>query len=87
MSYFRDSNGLEIDAIVEKGNGEWGAVEMKIGTSEFNKAAGNLIKLKEKMTAAGYTEPSFLMILNVTGGGAHTRSDGVIEVPIDCLGP
>jgi predicted AAA+ superfamily ATPase len=85
--YYRDSNGLEADAIVESRDGRWGAVEMKMGVSEFDKAAKNLNRLKEKMIGAGYREPSFLMILNVTGGAAHTRPDGVIEVPIDCLGP
>ena len=87
VRYYRDSNGLEADAIVESRDGKWGAVEMKMGTFEFDKAAKNLIHLKDKMVGAGYKEPSFLMILNVTGGAAHTRPDGVLEVPIDCLGP
>jgi predicted AAA+ superfamily ATPase len=85
--YYRDSNGLEADAIIELTDGRWGAVEMKMGVFEFDKAAKNLNSLKDKMVAAGSREPSFLMILNVTGGAAHMRPDGVVEVPIDCLGP
>jgi predicted AAA+ superfamily ATPase len=85
--HYRDNSGLEADAIIELDGGKWGAVEVKMGRTQFDKAAANLIRLKEKMMDAGHSEPSFMMILNATGGVAHTRPDGVVEVPIDCLGP
>jgi len=85
--HFRESNGLEVDAVVELPDGRWGAVEVKMGVSEFDKAAANLNRLRGMMVSAGHREPSFLMILNVTGVAAHRRPDGVFEVPIDCLGP
>lgn len=85
--HYRDDSDLEIDAIIQLDDGRWGAVEVKLGTAEFEKAAANLIRMKNKMVNGGTTEPSFLMILNATGGVANTRPDGVVEVPIDCLGP
>ncbi|MDR3206101.1 MAG: DUF4143 domain-containing protein [Candidatus Methanoplasma sp.] len=85
--HYRDNSDLEVDAVIQLDDGRWGAAEVKLGTFEFEKAAVNLIRMKKKMVAAGAEEPSFLMILSASGGGAHTRADGVAEVPIDCLGP
>jgi predicted AAA+ superfamily ATPase len=85
--HYRDGADLEVDEIIQLEDGRWGAAEVKLGTFEFEKAASNLIRLKNKMVEAGAEEPSFLMILNATGGAAHTRPDGIVEVPIDCLGP
>jgi len=85
--HYRDSSGLEVDQIIRLDDGRWGAAEIKIGMSGFGKAAANLARLKEKMISSGVGAPSFLMILNATGTAAHTRPDGITEVPIDCLGP
>jgi hypothetical protein len=85
--HYRDNSELEVDQIVQLADGRWGAVEVKLGRAEFDKAAANLIRMKEKMVEAGAEEPSFLMVLNATGGVSRTRPDGVIEMPVDCLGP
>jgi predicted AAA+ superfamily ATPase len=85
--HYRDNSDLEVDAVIELQDGRWGAVEVKMGRSQFDKAASNLIRMKEKMVEAEYREPSFMMILNATGGVARTRPDGVVEAPIGCLGP
>jgi predicted AAA+ superfamily ATPase len=85
--HYRDNSGLEVDSIMQLRDGRWGAVEVKMGVNEFDKAAENLLRLKAKMAGTGVPEPSFLMILNAVGGVAHRRADGVTEVPLDCLGP
>ena len=85
--YYRDSNGTEVDFIIQLKDGRWGAAEAKMGTYEFEKAANSLLNMRAKMVARGVREPSFLIILNVTGGIAVERKDGIVEVPIDCLGP
>lgn len=87
VRHYRDDSNLEIDSIVQLRDGRWGAVEVKMGTDQFDLAAANLIRLKNKMIDSGAQKPSFLMILNAVGGVAHTREDGVAEVPLDCLGP
>jgi predicted AAA+ superfamily ATPase len=86
VKYFGDSNSFEIDQIVEGGKGKWGAIEVKLGRRDFDKAAKNLLKMKDKIDDR-VKPPSFLMILTATGGLAYTRDDGVAVVPIDCLGP
>ena len=82
--HYRDRNGLEIDAVVELGDGRWGAIEVKLGSNEEDQAAKNLLKFKEKVDTQRMGEPSFLMILTATKH-AYRRADGVLIVPIGCL--
>jgi predicted AAA+ superfamily ATPase len=85
--YYRDDDGLEVDFVIQLSDGRWGMAEAKLGTYEFEKAARNLLKVKEKMITAGSREPSFMIILNATGGVVHTGPDGITEVPMDRFGP
>jgi len=82
--YYHDKNDLEVDAIVHLENGDWGAIEIKLGGKEIDEAAENLIKLKNKIDTEDMREPKFLMVL--TGlDYAYRRPDGVVVVPIGCL--
>jgi len=82
--HYRDKSGLEADMIVALRDGSWGAIEVKLGNKQIEKAAENLIKLKEKIDAGKMRKPAFLMVL--TGGQyAFRRKDGVFIVPIGCL--
>ena len=82
--HFRDKNGLEADAIIKLYDGRWGAVEIKMGSREIDKAVDNLIKLKDKINSDKMGEPSFLAVITATEY-AHTCKDGVSIVPIGCL--
>jgi predicted AAA+ superfamily ATPase len=86
VSHYRDNKGLEADAIVQGADGTWGAAEVKLGASQVDAAAENLLRLKRKL-AGEVKPPAFLMILTATGGMAYTRDDGITVVPLDCLGP
>ena len=80
--FYRDRNGLEADAILHLNNGDWAAVEIKLGTEEtINETAKNLLKLKNIIDMR---EPKFLMVLTATKY-AYQREDGVLVVPIGCL--
>ncbi len=84
--HYRDKNGLEADLLVQLRDGRWGAIEVKMGNSQIEQAAENLLKLKNKIDVDKMREPSFLMVL--TGGQyAYQRKDGVLVVPIGCLKP
>ena len=84
--HYRDKDELEADIILQLPDGRWGAVEIKLGTFEFDYAADNLLKLEKKL--AGETvPPSFLAIITASGGMAWQRKDGVFVIPIDCLAP
>ena len=82
--HYRDKTGLECDAIVVLRDGRWGAVEIKLGSFEFDKAAENLIKVKDKININKMLEPSFLAILTGTEFG-YSREDGIFVLPIGCL--
>ena len=84
--YLADHGGYEVDIIVELRDGRWGAFEVKLGTSEFEKAATNLMALREKVDLSKVGEPSFLAILTGSQFG-YTRPDGISVVPVGCLGP
>lgn len=82
--HYRDKTNLECDAIVALRDGRWGAIEVKMGSKDFDAAADNLFKLKERIDLDKMKPPSFLIILTATNI-AYTREDGVHVVPIGCL--
>ncbi|MBK5246845.1 MAG: ATP-binding protein [Peptostreptococcaceae bacterium] len=82
--HYRDKSGLECDAVVVLRDGRWGAVEIKLGSNEFDKAAKNLRIFSEIIDTDKMNKPSFLMIITGTKLG-YKRDDGVLVVPIGCL--
>lgn len=61
--YYRDESGLEVDAIIVLQNGDWGAIEIKLGSGFIEEASNNLLKFKSKIDTDKLGEPKFLMIL------------------------
>ncbi|MDR2952656.1 MAG: DUF4143 domain-containing protein [Treponema sp.] len=82
--HYRDKSGLEADAIIHLKDGRWGAVEVKMGVKETEKAAKNLKILREKINLDKMKEPSFLMVLTA-GEYGYQQDDGVFIIPIGCL--
>lgn len=84
--HYRDSEGLECDAIVHLRDGSYGLIEIKIGGERLiNDGAETLIKLQDKIDITKMKSPSFLMVLIGIGEIAYRREDGVYVVPIGCL--
>jgi len=82
--HYRDNSELEVDALVELPNGTWGAFEIKLGEEKVDSAACTLLRMRDKMVAAGVESPACLAV--ITGGGiARLRDDGVFVVPINAL--
>lgn len=86
VHHYRDSKGLEVDAIVQCADGRWGAFEVKLGTSQVDAAAANLTKVVQRIDTEKWGEPSVLGVITATGLG-YQRKDGVHVVPIGALGP
>ena len=89
VRYYRDDSGLEADAIIERTDGRWAAIEIKVGLDKVDEAAGNLLRLSKKVCgkdAARTPEPSFLAVVTAMGEAAFRRSDGVYVIPIRSLG-
>ena len=82
--HYRDSRGLEIDAVVEYADGAWGAFEIKLGIGAVDAAANNLLKFSAKIDTEKTKAPSALTV--ITGNGfAYRRPDGVNVVPLSTL--
>jgi predicted AAA+ superfamily ATPase len=82
--HYRDSDGLEADAIIHLRDSRWGAIEIKLGAKQIDEAAKNLLKLKDKVDVKH--KPSFLAVITATQYG-YKRDDGVYVIPIACLKP
>lgn len=80
--HYRDSDGLEADAVLHLRDGRWGAVEVKLGAGMIDEAAENLKKLENKVDSVD--SPSFLAVITCTNY-AFRRDDGVYVIPICCL--
>ena len=83
--HYRDSTGLEADMILALDDGRWAAIEVKLRSGE-DQAAENLIRIRNKTRTADGTPPSFLAVVTATGM-FRVRDDGVMVIPIGCLGP
>lgn len=88
VSHYRDSSGLECDAVVHLRDGKYGLIEVKLGgDSLIDEGAKNLKKLSQTINTKKMGYPSFLMVLAGTTKMSYPREDGVLVVPIACLGP
>lgn len=85
LKHYRDSNGLEVDAILKLNNGEYGAIEIKIASDKnIKEGIDSLAKFENKMKNSGLKTPTFKMILT-SHGSAHKIDDTYI-VPLSMLG-
>ncbi len=84
--HYRDSYGLECDAVVHLRNGQYGLVEIKLGGETLiEEGAATLRKLAAKIDTTKMPAPAFLMVLTAVGRYALRRKDGVLVVPISGL--
>lgn len=88
VRHYRDNAGLECDAVIHLENGQWGAIEIKLGGDDLIEAgASSLKRLKAKLAEKSDEKtPSFLMVLTAVGS-SYQREDGVYVVPINLLMP
>lgn len=83
--HYHDERDNEADAIIELLDGRWGMFEIKIGFNQVEKAANDLLALKDKFQAETKSEPTFLCVICGLANAAFKRSDGVYVVPITAL--
>ena len=85
--HYRDKNSLECDAVIHLRNGNYGLVEIKLGGDELIEEGVKTLKALEKnIDTTKMKPPSFKMILTAIGDFAFKREDGILIVPITCLG-
>lgn len=83
--HYNDSYGLEIDAVVQKRNGNYAAFEIKLGVGFIDEAAENLKKFERNIDAAKMDVPKSLNIITGTGM-SHRRPDGINVISLASLG-
>lgn len=83
--HYKDSSGLEVDAIVQKYNGDWCAFEIKLGVGQIEAAAASLKKFESIIDKDRVEPPKSLNIITGTGI-SYTRTDGINVISLASLG-
>lgn len=83
--HYQDYNNKEIDAVVELNDGNWCAFEIKLGANQIEKAAADLVALRDSIAGNGGVAPSVLCVICGMSNAAYVRPDGVFVVPITAL--
>lgn len=86
VHFYRDNKGLEVDAIVERPDGRWIGVEVKLGHSWVEEGVETLLGLRKKLSDEANGACAGLMVV-VADSPSYVRDDGVIVTSIASLGP
>lgn len=85
LFHYQDYDNNEIDAVIELKDGRWCAFEIKLGGNQVDKAAENLLKIKNKIVLKGGKKPSIMGVICGLGNAFYQREDGVYVIPITAL--
>lgn len=83
--HYKDSYDLEVDAIVQKRNGDYAAFEIKLGVGFIEEAAENLRKFAAGIETSKMDLPKSLNIITGTGM-SYKRNDGINVISLASLG-
>lgn len=85
LRHFRNNvSGLEIDSIVINEEGDYGAIEIKLGSNQIEEAKKNLLKFYEKVDK----KPKFMCIICGLWNNVMKDSEtGIYIIPINALKP
>ena len=83
--HYNDSYGYEVDAIVQKRNGDYAAFEIKLGVGFIDEAAKNLKKFVSNIDIEKMETPKSLNIITGTGM-SYRRPDGINVISLASLG-
>ena len=81
--YRENDTGVEVDAIVEIADGEYGAIEIKLGANKEEEAAESLKRFYE----LAEVKPKFMCIICGLYDAVIKRPDGIYVLPITALKP
>ncbi len=86
LYHYQDYKNQEIDAVIERPDGQWCAFEIKLGASQIDTAASALIKIKRQIESDPKGKPpAVLAVICGMSSAAYRRPDGVFVVPITAL--
>lgn len=81
--YRENDTGIEVDAIIEIADGEYGAIEIKLGSNKEEEAAASLKRFYE----LAEVKPKFMCIICGLYDAVVKRPDGIYVLPITALKP
>ena len=85
LKHYRDSAGREVDAILELENGDYAAIEIKLGSEEgISSGVRSLLGFSSLLEKAGQRKPKFSMVLT-SHGQCSLSEEGVYIVSINHL--
>ncbi|MCR5660805.1 MAG: DUF4143 domain-containing protein [bacterium] len=86
LFHYQDYKNREIDAVIELDDGRWCAFEIKLGANQIDKAAAELISIRDSIAGnKNSIPPSVLCVICGMSNAAYRRPDGVYVVPITAL--
>ena len=88
VMYYRDSDNLEVDAIIELRDGRWAGIEIKLSENKVAEGVNNLLRLKDKVALnplAQNPEPSFLAVLVGKAEFCRRTPEGILVIPCTSL--
>lgn len=70
LKYYRDDAGLEVDAIIERADGSWAAIEVKLSQEKVEAGAKSLLRLRSKLLKDELSRtPAPVFMAVITGMG------------------
>lgn len=85
LFHYQDYKDNEIDAVIELEDGNWCAIEIKLGLSKVEEGSNNLIKVCKDIVNNGGKEPIMKCVIYGVGNMAYKNADGVYIIPITAL--
>lgn len=86
LFHYQDYKGREIDAVIVLPNGQWCALEIKLGVGQIDAAAKNLLQIRDQIAAEPQGKPpAACAVVCGLANAAYRRPDGVFVVPLTAL--
>lgn len=85
LFHYQDYRNNEIDAVIEREDGQWCGIEIKLGAHQIEEAARNLVRINEKIKKEGGRPAKALCVLCGLSNAAYRKPDGVYVAPITSL--
>lgn len=87
LYHYQDYKNQERDAVIEREDGSWCGIEIKLGANQIDNAAQNLVKINDSICKAGGIPAKSLCVICGLTNAAYMRKDGVYVAPITSLKP
>ena len=85
LFHYQDYRNNEIDAVIELEDGNWCAIEIKLGLNKVEEGSKDLIKVCKNIVDNGGKEPIMKCVIYGVGNMAYKNADGVYIIPITAL--